>query len=129
MVPGGGCALLYASKIIEDLPVANQDQKVGVEIVRKALQMPAKTIVRNAGEEGSVVAGKLLEQNNTNFGYDSSVGEFKDLFEAGIIDPVKVNRNYRKKLDTQQFTRFFFRSEPGKRRNTRRIFRCKKFLF
>merc|ERR1719295_1616687 len=92
VVPGGGCALLYASKIIEDLPVSNQDQKVGVEIVRKALQMPAKTIVRNAGEEGSVVAGKLLEQNNTNFGYDSSVGEFKDLFEAGIIDPVKVVR-------------------------------------
>merc|ERR550517_389949 len=64
VVPGGGCALLYSSKIIEDLPVANQDQKVGVEIVRKALQMPAKTIVRNAGGEGSVIVGKLLEGND-----------------------------------------------------------------
>merc|ERR1719330_1382307 len=92
VVPGGGCALLYASKIIEDLPVTNQDQKVGVEIVRKALQTPARTIVRNAGEEGSVVAGKLLEQGNTNYGFDSATGEFKDLMEAGIIDPVKVVR-------------------------------------
>merc|ERR1711879_737089 len=89
---GGGCALLYASKIIEDLPVTNQDQKVGVEIVRKALQAPARTIVRNAGDEGSVVCGKLLEQSNTNYGYDSSCGEFKDLLEGGIIDPVKVVR-------------------------------------
>merc|ERR550525_992341 len=92
VVPGGGCALLYASKILEDLPVGNQDQKVGVEIVRKALQMPAKTIVRNAGDEGSVVCGKLLEQTNPNYGYDSAMGEFKDLLEAGIIDPVKVVR-------------------------------------
>jgi len=93
VVPGGGCALLYSSRIIEDLPTANQDQKVGVEIVRKALMMPAKTIVRNAGGEGSVVCGKLLEQTgSTNFGYDSATGEYKDLLEAGIIDPVKVVR-------------------------------------
>merc|ERR1719330_1453886 len=92
VVPGGGCALLYASKSLETLKVKNEDQLVGVKIVEKALQMPARTIVRNAGEEGSVVAGKLLEQSNANFGCDSAVGEFKDLLEAGIIDPVKVVR-------------------------------------
>merc|ERR1719361_1084353 len=72
VVAGGGCALLYASRILKDLPVSNPDQKVGVEIVQRALQVPAKTIIRNAGDEGSVVTGKLLEQDNTNYGYDSS---------------------------------------------------------
>lgn len=92
VVPGGGCALLYASKILADMEVSNPDQKVGVEIVRKALSVPAKTIIKNGGEEGSVVCGKLLEQDNVNFGFDTATGEFKDLFEAGIIDPVKVVR-------------------------------------
>jgi len=92
VVAGGGCALLYASKIIKDLPVQNDDQKVGVQIVERALQFPAKTIIRNAGDEGSVVTGKLLEQSNTNYGYDSATGEYKDMIEAGIIDPVKVVR-------------------------------------
>merc|ERR1719356_546867 len=92
VVAGGGCALLYASKCLKGAEWKNEDQKVGAAIVEKALQVPAKTIVQNAGGEGSVVVGKLLEQGNTNFGYDSAVGEFKDLLEAGIIDPVKVVR-------------------------------------
>merc|ERR1719195_1375882 len=92
VVPGGGCALLYASKIVEDLPVTNQDQKVGVEIVRKALLSPARPFVRNAGGEGSVIAGKLLETNDFSMGYDSFHGEYKNMLEAGIIDPVKVVR-------------------------------------
>lgn len=93
VVPGGGFALLYASKILTDFQVANQDQKVGVEIVRKALQVPAKTIIRNGGNEGSVVTGKLLEQDNENWGFDSATAEYKDMFLSGIIDPVKVVRS------------------------------------
>jgi len=92
VVPGGGCALLYASKILQDFEVSNQDQKVGVEIVRKALLVPAKTIVQNAGEEGSVVVGKLLEQSNVNWGYDSAKAEYVHMMEMGILDPVKVVR-------------------------------------
>jgi len=92
VVPGGGCALLYASKILQDFVVSNQDQKVGVEIVRKALLVPAKTIVQNAGEEGSVVVGKLLEQSNVNWGYDSAKAEYVHMMEMGILDPVKVVR-------------------------------------
>eukprot|EP00494_Astrolonche_serrata_P031539 UN31808 len=67
VVPGGGCALLYASKILKDFPTSNDDQAFGVEVVRKALTVPAKTIIRNAGDEGSVVCGKLLEQDNVNW--------------------------------------------------------------
>merc|ERR1712224_818904 len=92
VVPGGGCALLYSSKILDNIECDNQDQKVGVDIVRRALQVPSKTIVQNAGDEGAVVAGKLLEQDNTNLGYDSATGEYKNLMEAGILDPVKVVR-------------------------------------
>merc|ERR1712156_1407988 len=92
VVPGGGCALLYASKSHEGLTVKNEAQQVGVSIVQKAVQVPAKTIVRNAGEEGSVVAGKLLESNDFNMGYDSYYGKYKNMMDAGIIDPVKVVR-------------------------------------
>jgi len=92
VVPGGGCALLYASRSLNDLKVKNEDQQVGVSIVQKAVMAPAKTIVRNAGGEGSVVAGKLMEANDFNMGYDSFHGEYKNLMEAGIIDPVKVVR-------------------------------------
>lgn len=92
VVPGGGCALLYASKILADVDAPNTDQKVGMEIVRKALMVPSKTIVQNAGDEGAVVAGKLLEQSNVNFGYDSATGQYKDMMVAGILDPVKVVR-------------------------------------
>merc|ERR1711939_1041363 len=67
-------------------------QKVGFEIVKRALQIPAKTIIQNAGGEGSVVIGKLLEQENTNYGYDSSIDQFCDMMKTGIMDPLKVVR-------------------------------------
>lgn len=92
VVPGGGCALLYASKALSELKVKNEDQAVGVSIVERALQVPAKTIVKNAGEEGSVVAGKLLELNDFTYGYDSYHSRYCNMMEAGIIDPVKVVR-------------------------------------
>lgn len=92
VVPGGGCALMYSSKILRNFQAQNEDQQVGVSIVEKALQVPARTIVRNAGGEGSVVVGKLLEQEDLNLGYDSFHGEYKDMIKAGIIDPVKVVR-------------------------------------
>jgi len=92
VVPGGGCALLYASKSLDSLKVKNEDQSVGVKIVEKAVQVPAKTIAQNAGSEGSVIVGKLLEANDFSMGYDSFYGEYKNMLEAGIIDPVKVVR-------------------------------------
>merc|ERR1719204_2344487 len=92
VVPGGGCALLYASKSLEGLKVKNEDQSVGVKIVEKAVLVPAKTIAQNAGSEGSVIVGKLLEANDFSMGYDSFYGEYKNMLEAGIIDPVKVVR-------------------------------------
>merc|ERR1719350_2328598 len=82
VVPGGGCALLYASKSLENLKVKNEDQLVGVKIVEKAVQVPSKTIVQNAGGEGSVIAGKLLETNDFTMGYDSFYAEYKNMMEA-----------------------------------------------
>jgi chaperonin GroEL len=92
IVPGGGVALLYAIKALDKLTPANPDQKVGIDIVRKALRAPARQIAENAGADGAVVAGKLTEQNNPNYGYDAQAGEYKDLVAAGIIDPTKVVR-------------------------------------
>lgn len=92
VVTGGGCALMYASKCLVGFVGKNDDQTVGIDIVRRAIQVPAKTIVRNAGEEGSVVVGKLMEQDDICWGYDSYHGEYKDMLAAGIIDPVKVVR-------------------------------------
>lgn len=92
IVPGGGFALLYASRILTDLSVSNSDQKMGVDIVRRAIQVPAKTIIRNAGEEGAVMIGKCLEQDNVNYGYDAASGKFLNFMDAGILDPVKVVR-------------------------------------
>lgn len=92
VVTGGGCALMYASKCLVGFVGKNDDQTVGIDIVRRAIQVPAKTIVRNAGEEGSVVVGKLMEQDDICWGYDSYHGEYKDMIAAGIIDPVKVVR-------------------------------------
>mmetsp|Transcript_18650 Transcript_18650/g.40888 ORF Transcript_18650/g.40888 Transcript_18650/m.40888 type:complete len:572 (-) Transcript_18650:657-2372(-) len=91
IVPGGGTALLYASKVLDNLQVKNFDQKVGVDIISNALKVPCRTIVNNAGDEGSVVVGKLLEGDGS-IGYDASTGEYVDLIKAGIIDPVKVVR-------------------------------------
>ncbi|KAM0791203.1 chaperonin [Microbotryomycetes sp. NB124-2] len=92
IVPGGGTALLKASQILKDVPTANFDQRLGVDLIRQAVQKPIRTIVSNAGEEGSVVVGRLLEQHadNFNLGYDAATGEYTDLLARGIIDPYKV---------------------------------------
>lgn len=92
IVPGGGVALLYASKELEKLPTANFDQKIGVQIIQNALKTPVHTIASNAGVEGAVVVGKLLEQDNPDLGYDAAKGEYVDMVKSGIIDPLKVVR-------------------------------------
>eukprot|EP00252_Welwitschia_mirabilis_P023107 TRINITY_DN6453_c0_g1_i2.p1 TRINITY_DN6453_c0_g1~~TRINITY_DN6453_c0_g1_i2.p1 ORF type:complete len:574 (+),score=136.52 TRINITY_DN6453_c0_g1_i2:263-1984(+) len=92
ILPGGGVALLYATKELENLQTANFDQKIGVQIIQNALKMPVHTIAANAGVEGAVVVGKLLEQDNLDFGYDAAKGEYLDMVKAGIIDPLKVIR-------------------------------------
>jgi len=93
-VSGGGMALLYSSIILNSVNAPNQDQQYGVNIVKTALKVPASTIVKNAGLEGSVITGKLLEEGNPHStkGYDSQNEKYVDMFEAGIIDPVKVVR-------------------------------------
>jgi chaperonin GroEL len=90
--PGGGVALLRSIKALENLKVENHDQKTGVDIVRKAIQAPARQIVDNAGADGAVVVGKLLEAKEYNYGYDAQTGEYGDLVKLGIIDPTKVVR-------------------------------------
>lgn len=92
VVAGGGVALLYAAKALDALTPANQDQKVGIEIIRKATQAPIRQIAENAGVDGAVVAGKLLEQSDVNFGYNAQTGEYTNLVKAGIIDPTEVVR-------------------------------------
>ncbi|NOZ65708.1 MAG: chaperonin GroEL [Alphaproteobacteria bacterium] len=92
IVPGGGSALLYAIRVLEGLEGVNSDQNVGVNIVRKALETPLRQIVENAGEDGAVVAGKLKENEDYNFGFDAQKEEYTDLIAAGIIDPTKVVR-------------------------------------
>src|SRR5438445_886353 len=87
VVPGGGAALLYAIRSLDKLTPANPDQKVGIDIVRKALQAPVRQIAENSGADGSIVVGKLLESKNANYGYDAQKGEFTDLVKAGILDP------------------------------------------
>src|SRR5246127_133476 len=92
IVPGGGVALLRASEHLKGLRTKNDDQKTGVEIVRKALSWPARQIAINAGEDGSVIVGKILENKSYNFGFDSQTGEYGNLVTKGIIDPTKVVR-------------------------------------
>ena len=92
IVAGGGTALLYAGQSLEALEGENEDQTVGIEIIRRALQAPIRQICENAGEEGSVIVGKLLEQKDANHGFDAQKGEYTDLVKAGIIDPAKVVR-------------------------------------
>jgi len=92
IVAGGGAALLYAIRALEGFKPENHDQQVGVDIVRRALQAPVRQIAENAGADGSVVAGKLTESKDLNYGYDAQEGEYKDLVKAGIIDPTKVVR-------------------------------------
>jgi hypothetical protein len=84
--------LLYASKVLAKLTPANDDQKVGVDIVRRALQTPVRQIAENAGVDGSIVIGKLQDKGDANYGYDAQAGEYVDMLKAGIIDPTKVVR-------------------------------------
>ena len=92
IVTGGGCALLYAAQDLDKVKVKGDDQKAGVDLVRKALEAPIRQITKNAGIDGSVVVGKLLEQNKKNQGYDAQNEEYCDMFAKGIVDPVKVVR-------------------------------------
>jgi chaperonin GroEL len=93
IVPGGGVALVKSIAVLDKLKPANRDQEVGVEIVRRALQSPARNIAENAGAEGSVIVGKLLESKDANEGYDATTGTFTNMVKAGVIDPTKVVRS------------------------------------
>src|ERR671927_384582 len=92
IVAGGGVALLYATRALAKCEPENADQRVGVEIVRKALQAPVRQIAENAGTDGSIVVGKLQDKGDVNYGYDAQSGEYGDMLKAGIIDPTKVVR-------------------------------------
>src|SRR5690349_3393565 len=92
IVPGGGTALLYAARALDGLQPANDDQRLGIEIVRRALKAPVRQIAENAGMDGSIVVGKLIDQGDATFGFDAQTGQFGDLVQAGIIDPAKVVR-------------------------------------
>ncbi|MBI5323110.1 chaperonin GroEL [Bradyrhizobium sp.] len=92
ILPGGGVALLRSLKVLESVRTANADQKAGVDIVRRAIQVPARQIVQNAGEDGSLVVGKLLENSSYNWGFNAATGEYQDMVKAGVIDPAKVVR-------------------------------------
>jgi chaperonin GroEL len=92
ILPGGGIALLRATKAIEKLRGENADQRHGIEIVRKTLSWPARQIVINSGEDGSVVVGKILDEDTYAYGFDAQTGEFGNLLTKGIIDPIKVVR-------------------------------------
>ena len=92
VVAGGGVPLARASLILSKLRADNDDQRFGIEIVRKAVQTPLRQIAENAGEDGAVIAGKILDRDEYNWGFDAQTGEFKDLVRAGIVDPTKVVR-------------------------------------
>lgn len=92
IVAGGGTALLYATKALENVKTDNQDQNVGIDIIRRALQAPLRQIAENAGVDGAVVAGKLLESKDYNYGYNAAAGEYTDMIKSGIVDPTMVVR-------------------------------------
>jgi len=93
IVPGGGTALLYASRALDDMVGANDEQTRGIDIVRKALQAPLRQIAQNAGHDGAVVAGRLIDGNDQNLGFNAQTEIFEDLVKAGVIDPTKVVRS------------------------------------
>jgi chaperonin GroEL len=93
IVPGGGTALLYASKALDGLTGANDEQTRGIDIVRRALQSPLRQIAENAGFDGAVVAGKLIDQQSQTFGFNAQTDIYEDLVTAGVIDPTKVVRS------------------------------------
>jgi chaperonin GroEL len=92
VVAGGGAALLYATRVLEGKKGTNHDQQVGIEIVRRALQAPVRQIAENAGFDGAVVAGRMLDQKDNNFGFDAQKAEYVNMIKAGVIDPTKVVR-------------------------------------
>ncbi|PYO40943.1 MAG: molecular chaperone GroEL, partial [Gemmatimonadetes bacterium] len=92
IVPGGGVALLWCRKALEKVRGADEDEKTGIEIVRRALEEPIRIIVQNAGAEGAIVVGKVKESAKLNFGYNAQTDEYEDLVAAGVIDPTKVTR-------------------------------------
>ena len=92
IVVGGGVALVQASKKLIDLKGSNPDQTAGIAIVRKALQAPLRQIAENAGVDGSVVAGKIMESNDASFGFNAQTEEYGDMYKFGVIDPAKVVR-------------------------------------
>jgi len=92
ILPGGGVALIRSQKVLDKLNTANDDQKVGVSIVRRALQTPARQIAENAGEDGAVVVGKIIDKDDYSFGFNAATGEYGNLVKQGVIDPAKVVR-------------------------------------
>nr|CAD6602797.1 chaperonin GroEL [Rhizobium sp. Khangiran2] len=92
ILPGGGVALLRAVKALDDVKTANPDQKVGIEIVRRAIEAPVRQIAENAGAEGSIIVGKLREKTDFSFGWNAQTNEYGDLYAMGVIDPAKVVR-------------------------------------
>ena len=92
IVPGGGVPLLYAARSLDALKPANEDQRVGIDIIRRALQAPLRQIAANAGVDASIVVGKLCDQSEFSYGFDAQTSQYGDMFKAGIIDPVKVVR-------------------------------------
>lgn len=92
ILPGGGVALLRVVSVLNGLATANDDQRVGIEIVRRAIEAPVRQIAENAGAEGSIIVGKLREKEDFAFGWNAQTGEFGDLFQMGVIDPAKVVR-------------------------------------
>jgi chaperonin GroEL len=93
IVPGGGVALARASLILAKMKADNDDQRAGIDIVRRAVQTPMRQIAENAGEDGAVISGKVLDKDDYNWGFDAQTGEYKDMVKAGIIDPTKVVRS------------------------------------
>ena len=91
-MPGGGTALVHAGKVLSGLTGDNPDQSAGIKIISKAIQAPIRQIAENAGIDGSVVAGKIVESNDTSFGYDAQSEEYGDMLKTGVIDPTKVVR-------------------------------------
>ncbi|MCI0735897.1 MAG: chaperonin GroEL, partial [Beijerinckiaceae bacterium] len=92
VLPGGGVPLLRAINALNGIKVENPDQQTGIDIVRKAIQTPARQIIDNSGADGAVIAGKLIENTSYSYGYNAQTGEYGDLIKLGIIDPTKVVR-------------------------------------
>jgi chaperonin GroEL len=92
ILPGGGVALIRSQKVLDRLNAANEDQKVGISIVRRAIQAPARQIAENAGEDGAVIVGKIVDKDDYAFGFNAATGEYGDLVKQGVIDPAKVVR-------------------------------------